>query len=131
MGIFEARVADARAAVPSRGAVALLDTLDLIYRGLASAPHIRAFIDREPGVALPLMTSGQGLVHPRIVALIRDLIDAEVERGDYEPPTDPNTLAYVLVRLAEALLFNYAADDPPKDADSLREVLAALLGAQA
>ncbi len=35
------------------------------------------------------------------------------------------------MRLAEALLFNYEADAVPKDAESLREVIAALLSAPA
>jgi AcrR family transcriptional regulator len=129
MGVFEARVADARAAAGGKGAKALLDTFDLIYRGLVAAPHIRAFIERERAVALPLMTSSSGPVHPRIVELIKGLIDAEVERGDYEPTTDTGTLAYVLVRTTEALLFNYEADDVPKDFERLREVHAAVLGA--
>jgi AcrR family transcriptional regulator len=127
MGVFEARVADARAAVGSRGGEALLDTLGLIYRGLVAAPHIRTFIDRERATALPLMTSSRGPVHPRIVELIRELIDAEVEQGDYRAPTDTTTLAYVLVRMAEALLFNYEDDDLPKDLERLREVQATLL----
>ena len=129
LGVFEARVRDARAAVRGRGAAALLETLDLVYRGLAAAPHIRSFIQREPATALSLMTSSQGMVHPRIVELIQGLIDAEVERGDYRTPADTATLAYVLVRLAEALLFNYDADEVPKNAESLREVVASLLGA--
>ena len=129
LGVFEARVADARAAVGGRGARALLNTLDRTYAGLAEAPHIRAFIEREPATALPLMTSSEGQVHPRIVELVRDLIDAEVERGHYEPPMDTDTLAYVVVRLSEALLFNYATDDIPKDSARLRETWAALLGA--
>jgi len=129
LGVFEARVSDARAAFPGHGAKALLDTFDLIYRGLAEAPHIRAFIDRERATALPLMTSSDGPVHPRLVEIIRGIIDAEVERGAYRAPTDTTTLAYVLVRLAEALLFNYAADDIPKDVERLREVFAGLLGA--
>jgi AcrR family transcriptional regulator len=129
MGVFEARVADARAAAAGRGAKALLNTFDLIYGGLVAAPHIRAFIEHERSVALPLMTSSQGPVHPRIVDLVTNLIDAEVERGHYDPPADPATLAYVLVRTTEALVFNYDADDVPKDFDRLREVHAALLGA--
>ncbi|MGH2952782.1 MAG: QsdR family transcriptional regulator [Solirubrobacterales bacterium] len=63
--------------------------------------------------------------------LIQCLIDAEIEQGDYRSPADTTTLAYVLVRLAEALLFNYEADAVPKDAESLREVIAALLSAPA
>jgi AcrR family transcriptional regulator len=129
LDVFEARVADARAAARGRGATALVNTFDLIYRGLAEAPHLRTFIERERMTALPLMTSSQGVVHPRIVELVRGLIDAEVESGGYEPPADTATLAYVIVRLSEALLFNYAADDIPKDLERLREVQAALLGA--
>ena len=129
MGVFEARVADARAAASGRGGRALLDTFGLIYRGLVAAPHIRYFIENERAVALPLMTSSSGPVHPRIVELVQELIDAEVERGHYEPPADTATLAYVLVRTTEALVFNYETDDIPKDFDRLREVHAALLGA--
>jgi AcrR family transcriptional regulator len=129
MSVFERRVADARAAVGGGGASALLKTFGLVYRGLAEAPHIRSFIERERAVALPLMTSSEGRVHPRIVELLREMIDAEVERGHYQPTTDTGTLAYVLVRLSEALLFNYAADDVPKDQERLREVIAALLRA--
>ena len=127
LGVFEQRVADARTAVGGRGARALLDTFDLIYRGLAEAPHIRTFIERERAVALPLMTSSDGRVHPRIVELIKRLVDAEVERGDYRAPTDTTTLAYVLVRLSEVLLFNYQADEVPKDVEHIREAMAALL----
>lgn len=129
MEVFEARVADARAAVGGRGAKALVETIDLIYRGLAAAPHVRAFIDRERAVALPLMTSSEGQVHPRIVEIIRGLIEAEVQRGDYEAPADPETIAYVFVRLAEAMLFNYETDANAKDVERLREVSAAMLGA--
>jgi AcrR family transcriptional regulator len=127
LGIFEGRVADARAAAGGRGATALLETFGLIYRGLAEAPHIRSFIDRERMTALPLMTSSSGVVHPRIVELVGGLIDAEVEHGSYRPPADTATMAYVIVRLAEALVFNYAADEVPKDIERLREVWSALL----
>lgn len=125
--VFEARTSEARAAIGGTGPKALLDTIDLIYRGLAEAPHIRAFVENE-AAALQVLTSGSGVVHPRVVEIIRGLISAEVERG-YEPPTDSATLAYVLVRLAEALLFNYTADDTPKALERMREVVAALLGA--
>lgn len=129
LGVFEARIADARAVVPGHGAPALLDTVNLIYRGLVVAPHLRSFISRERQVALRVITSSTGQVHPRTVELITEMIDAEVERGDYEAATDTRTLAYVLVRLAEAMLFNYETDAIPKDMQSMREVQAALLGA--
>ena len=130
MSVFSERVGAARGAVGGEGAQALLDTIGLIYAGLAAAPHIQALIERERVTAMPLMTSSEGPVHPRIVHLIQDLIEAEEARGEYRPPSDPATLAYVLVRLAEALLFNYTTDEVPKDLERLRVVVATLLGAQ-
>ena len=129
IAVFEARVADARAAVGGRGAKALLDAIALIYGGVVTAPHLRSLVEREPEFARRLMTSSSGIVHPRIVGLIREMIDAEIERGDYEPPVDPETLAYVLVRLAESALFHYDTDEQPRDLERMREVQAALLGA--
>lgn len=128
LGVVSERFSTVRQSVTGHGATALLDTLDLIYRGLSAAPHISAFIESERATALALMTSSSGPLHPRMVQLVRSLIEAEVDNGGYEPPTDPTTLAYVLVRLTEGLLFNYAEDDIPKDLEHLREVVAALLG---
>jgi len=126
--VVSERFAAARRVIGGRGAEALLGTFDLIYRGLVAAPHVRAFIDAERATALTLMTSSSGPLHPRMVELVRDLIDAEVREADYRPPSDPTALAYVLVRLTESLLFNYVEDDLAKDIEHLQEVVAALLG---
>lgn len=128
LSVVSARIADARRLIGGHGPKALLDTLDLVYRGLSVAPHVRHFINQDRSTALPLMTSSSGALHPRMVEIVRGLIDDEVKGGHYEPPTDSATLAYVLVRLSEGLLFNYAEDDLPKDLERMREVIAALLG---
>jgi AcrR family transcriptional regulator len=127
VGVFEQRVADAGAALGD-GAPPLLDAIGVIYAGVVTAPHLRALVDREPELARRVITSSDGVVHPRVVALIRGLIDAEIERGSYEPPIDPGTLAYVLVRLAESALFHYDTDEYPRDLARMREVQRALLG---
>jgi AcrR family transcriptional regulator len=129
LGVVAARIADARALVGGHGVEALHGTLDLVYRGLSTAPHVRWFIESERAAALPLMTSSSGPLHPRMVEIVLGLIEAEVDAGAYDPPADPSALAYVLVRLAEGLLFNYDEDDMPKDLDRLHEVVAALLRA--
>src|SRR4051812_13806945 len=129
LGVISQRIGDARGAVPGQGAEALVAAFDLVYRGLVAAPHVRAFIERDRGTALPLMTSSSGPIHPRLVELVQGMIEDEVKSGAYDPPADPGVLAYVLVRLTEGLLFNYAEDDVPKDLDRLREAMASLLGA--
>ena len=128
LGVVEERLAAARAAVGGTGADALMATIDLVYRGLSAAPHVRWLIDNERATALTVITSSSGQVHPRMTQIITAMIEAEVEHG-YVPTADPVTLAYTLVRLAEGLLFNFTEDDIPKDLDRMRAVLAALIGA--
>ena len=49
--------------------------------------------------------------------------------GSYDPPVEPATLGYAIVRLAEAFIFNESATGMGDSVDRLREVEAALLGA--
>lgn len=117
----------ARAAAGGRGGAALLDTFDRINRGLAAAPALRAFLELERD-ALRILTSSGGIVQPRAVATIQRFIEDEVRTGAYHPPVDPSTLAYAIVRLAEAFLFNDATAAMRGDVERLREIEAALLG---
>jgi AcrR family transcriptional regulator len=133
IGEVLARAADplldaARAGARGRGGRALLDTFDQFNRSLADAPALLRFVEQERDAAVRIITSGTGNVQPHIVARVRAVIEHEVRRGTYEPPVDPATLAYAIVRLAEAFLFNDAAAGMRGDVDRLREVEAALLG---
>jgi AcrR family transcriptional regulator len=118
----------ARAKARGRGGAALLDTFDRFNRSLADAPALRQFVEQERDVALRIITSSGGIVQPHNVARIAGLIEDEVRAGTYEPPVEPATLGYAIVRLAEAFLFNDAAAGMRGDVDRLREVEAALLG---
>jgi AcrR family transcriptional regulator len=118
---------EARAAARGRGGAALLDTFDRINRALADAPALRSFLELERD-ALRILTSSGGIAHPRAVAKIRSFIEDEVRAGTYAPPVDPATLAYAIVRLAEAFLFNDATAALRGDVERLREIEAALLG---
>ena len=119
---------EAREGARGKGGKALLDTFDRFNRRLADAPALRAFVENERDAALRVITSGAGTVQPRIVAMITELIAEEVQRGTYEPPVDPSTLGYAIVRLAEAFLFNDAVAGMRGDVERLREVEGALLG---
>src|SRR5205823_12868660 len=99
----------ARAGASGRGGPALLDTFDRFNRALADAPALAQFVEAEREAALRIITSRGGVVQPRIVAMITDLIEDEVRAGRYDPPVEPSTLGYAIVRLAEAFLFNEAA----------------------
>jgi hypothetical protein len=117
---------EARARARGRGGAALLDTFDRINRGLASAPALRRFLELERD-ALRILTSSGGSVHARMVEKVRGYIEEESGRG-FTPPVEPATLAYAIVRLAEAFLYNDATTAVRGDVDRLREIEAALLG---
>ena len=118
----------ARAGARGRGGRALLDTFDRFNRGLAGAPALRHFVEQERDAALRIIYAGDGKVQPRIVERIVGIIEEEVEAGRYDPPTDPSTLGYAIVKIAEAFLFSDAVAGMRGDVDRLREVEAALLG---
>jgi len=119
---------DARESARGVGGEALLDTFDRMNRTLNASPALRHFVESERDAALRVLTSSAGKVQPRMVELIAELIEDEVRAGTYVPLVDPATLAYAMVRLAEAFLYNDAVAGMRGDVERLREVEAALLG---
>jgi len=117
----------ARAGARGRGGAALLDTFDRLNRKLVDAPALLRFVEQERDAALRILTM-DGIPQRRMVGNITRLIENEVRIGAYTPPVEPATLAYAIVKLAEAFLFNDAAAGMRGDVDRLRDVEAALLG---
>lgn len=117
-----------RRQVTRRGAAGLVEVLDRVNRSLAKSTALRRLLEQDRNVALRLLTSSDGVVQPRAVASVEALIVAEASAGTLHPPADPRTLAYAIVRLAEAFLYNDAAIGIRGDHRRLRDVEAALLG---
>src|SRR5437588_3279273 len=117
--------------VRQRGAEGLLEVFDRVNRALSRSLPLRRLLEQEREGALRMLTSGAGPVQGRAVAAIRGLIDDEVVAGRYDPPADTGTLAYAIVRLADAFLYNDAAVGIRGDWERLRDVEAALLGVPA
>jgi AcrR family transcriptional regulator len=117
-----------RVEVRRRGVRGLLEVFDRVNRSLSRSPALRALLEQERDGALRLLTSSGGPIQPRAVACIQRLIEAEVAAGAYTPPTDVGALAYALVRLAEAFLYNDVAIGIRGDWRRLHQVEAALLG---
>jgi AcrR family transcriptional regulator len=124
----EPLLVDARAKARGRGGHALLDTFDRLNRSLVDAPALRQFVEQEREAALRIITSSAGQPQRVMVARIAEMIEDEERAGNYDPPVDPSTLAYAIVRLAEAFLFNDAIAGIRGDVDRLRDVEAAILG---
>ena len=120
-----------RVRVGGRGAPALLETFDRINRGLVRATGLRRYVEQEREAALRTLTSSAGAVQLAAVGAIAVMIEDEVRAGAYDPPMDPATLAYAIVRLAEAFIYNDALAGIRGDVEDLRRVEAALLGIDA
>jgi AcrR family transcriptional regulator len=128
---LELLVARKRRKVRRRGAAGLLEVFDRVNRSLAHSTALRRLLEQETSGAMRVLTSGTGVVQPRAVACIEQLIAAEAAAGVYDPPADPATLAYAIVRLAEAFLYSDVAIGIRGDHERLRQVEAALLGVPA
>ena len=120
-----------RSRVRQRGAKGLLEVFDRVNRALSRSQPLRRLLEQERESALRMLTSGGGPVQSRAVEAIQALIDREVSDGRYDPPADTSTLAYAIVRLADAFLYNDAAVGIRGDWERLRQVEAALLGVPA
>jgi AcrR family transcriptional regulator len=125
--VGEQRIAVLRERVGGRGAEALLDSFDAFNRELASAEGLRALLVSEHDLALRVLTSGDGIVQPRMVAAVQRLIEAELRAG-FRTSLEPDLLAYAIVRLAEAFLYNDAVQGTAGETERLRRIEAALLG---
>jgi AcrR family transcriptional regulator len=126
--LAEQRVAAIRRATGGSGAAALLETFDGINREMAASHGLRVLLVQEQERALRILTSSAGILQPRVVAAIERTIDAEVQAGNFVPAVEPAVLAYAIVRLAEAFLYNDAIIGIRGDTERLYAIEAALLG---
>ena len=125
---LEMLVARKRAEVRRRGAPALLEVLRPDQPHLTRSRAVRRLLEQERATAMRMLTSSAGVVQPRACRRVQALIEEEVASGRYHPPADPATLAYAIVRLADAFLYQRPAVGIRGDHERLREVQAALLG---
>jgi AcrR family transcriptional regulator len=126
--LAEERLAAIRGKTRGRGARTLLSCFDRFNREVAGTRALGVWLGQEQERALRILTSSGGIVQPRVVAAIGRLISAEIDAGAFNPSLPLPTLAYAIVRLAEAFLYNDALVGLRGDTDRLREVEAALLG---
>jgi AcrR family transcriptional regulator len=126
--IAEERLLAIRARVRRRGAAGLLEVIDRFNRDVIEGDGLRVLLEQEKERALRLLTSAGGLVQPRVVATTQKLIEEEQQAGRFVPAIAPGLLAFGLVRLGEAFLYNDAMIGLRGNADQLKELDAVLLG---
>lgn len=92
---------------------------------LIAEPWFRTFLNRDPQRALRILTTSDGEVQSRMVALVVELLSTEPPA-----PVDlrPDILAYLVVRVAESFIYSDLIAGQSPDADLARTAFIALLG---
>jgi len=72
---------------------------------VSEAAGLRRLLDDEPALTLRVLTNPLGPVQPGIVAFVADLLRRDVAEFGLVPLTEPDALAYALVRLGESFLY--------------------------
>jgi AcrR family transcriptional regulator len=103
--LFEPVMDTAVAGVRSRGPRRLADACEDSIKTILEFEPLRRFIEQDPEYALRTLTSRQGVVQGRVIAKVLALLESEVERGALKLPLNVNTLAYLIVRLAESFIY--------------------------
>lgn len=103
------------------GAERLVALAEQFVAGVIRAEPMRRFLAEERDLAMRILTRRDG-VHRYTVAALEHEIREEMARG-YEPRIEPGVLAYAVVRLGEAFMFNDAINDFEPDEPALRVVL--------
>ncbi len=95
---------------------------------LVSARPLQVFLQQETQAALRVLTSRNSTVQIRTVASLAELYREEQCAGTFTPPTDVDTLAYAVVKVTEAFIYNDAIVSVEPEVDRAAAIVALLLG---
>jgi AcrR family transcriptional regulator len=125
----EQGIRQAREAARGSGADYVLDVVARFIRINAAFEPLRRFIEQDAELALRVLTSKHGPVQGRMIAVARDLLAEQGEAGKLAPALDLDTLAYLMVRVAESFLYSDVITGSEPDVDKAVEVIRVLLHA--
>ena len=91
-----------------------------------SAP-MRHFVETEPECALRVMTTKASPLQARVVETFEDIVREATERKGLQSRLDAETLAYVIVRIAESFLWMQLITGEEPDLSKAHEVARVLL----
>ena len=111
-------------------AATLAETLTRFVRDVLAHPGMRRFLAEEGEYALRLLTLHAGGFQQRLVALVRERIEADTAAGRLHSPIPVDDLAYTVVRIVESYVYLEVITGEQPDSERAGRVLRALLPAQ-
>jgi AcrR family transcriptional regulator len=125
----EAGLRQATQAATGTGADYVVDVVERFARLNASFEPLRRFVEQDPELALRVLTSKNGPVQGRMIAVAKELLAEQVDAGRLTPALDVDTLAYLIVRVNESFLYSDVITGSEPDVDKGIEVVRVLLHA--
>jgi AcrR family transcriptional regulator len=99
-------IARSRELASGSGPAYLSEVIERYLTALAGFEPNRRFIARDPELALRVLTGNRTSFQQRLIDATAQMIQEQVDTAGYEPPLEPATLAYVIVRIGESFIFN-------------------------
>lgn len=94
---------------------------------VSRASGLRRLLDEEPAVAMRVLTDARGRVQSGMVSLVAGLLRGDMAECGLRLSTDPDTLAYALVRLGESFVYADVLAARTPDVESADRLQAALI----
>ena len=121
---FNAAVEGARS---KRGAQRVADVMSDFAADAISSEPFMSFVQREPERALRLLTTRAGDFQGKLLSLIEQLLQEEIDAGRIDPPLPVHDLAYLTMRIAETFVYADAIAGEVPDPSKVRQAIKALL----
>lgn len=96
---------------------------------LVSARPLQLFLQQETHMALRILTARDSTVQIRQVARVAELYREEQRISDFDPRVDVDTLAFAVVRVTEAFIYNDAIVAVEPEVERAAMIVELLLGA--
>jgi len=120
----------AKRASTGTGAGFLTDVARNLLGALAGSKPLRTFVAQDPELALRIVMSSKSPVEGRVIAAVRALIEGETAAGHLHPSIDADSLAYVIVRIAESFLYRDVLTGDPPDVATATKAIGLLFASQ-
>ena len=120
-------LSDARKATRRRGGAGIAEALGRFFDIVHNAPFMRTFLEREPEIALRVLTTKRTPLQSRLVEAVREMLAAEADAGRLEPPMNLDDLAYIIVRLGESFVYTDIITGAQPEPGKARRAIAVLL----
>jgi AcrR family transcriptional regulator len=114
--------------VHTRGARRIADVVGRYFAVVGATPGFRAFLERDPELALRVLTTRATAVQARSVAEVERLILEEAGAGHLAIAMDAHDLAYVIVRIGESFFYADAITGERSDVAKAQQAILQLLG---